>query len=297
MPDPGQLGRLRSAAARAPKAFKQMTARLARGGLALSEDQALKRAPRGFEDVDDPEIDRATRLKHMVCERKVAEASDPRAGAGRRLLRVRLGFAAVAHLGLGRPDRFAIGSPLMAEVHPDIDASCRRFIARQRIFFAASAAPGARVNFSPRGTDALAILDERTVAFLDKTGSGNETAAHLKADGRLTLMFCAFEGPPNILRLYGRGEVLRRGSQAYVDLLAGAFAGAEPLGARQIVRLHVDRVQTSCGYGAPLFEYRGERPSLDNWARAKGEDGLEAYRREKNAVSIDGLPTGVFDDA
>jgi Pyridoxamine 5'-phosphate oxidase len=183
----------------------------------------------------------------------------------------------------------------MAKVLPDIDASCREFIARQRIFFAASAAPRARVNISPRGTNALVILDERTVAYLDKTGSGNETAAHLKADGRLTLMFCAFEGPPNILRLYGRGEILPRGSVAYGDVLASAFAGAEPPGARQIVRLHVDRVQTSCGYGTPLFDYRGERPSLDNWARSKGEDGLEAYRREANVVSIDGLPTGVLD--
>ncbi len=185
----------------------------------------------------------------------------------------------------------------MAKQLPGVDSSCREFISRQRIFFAASAAPEARVNISPRGTDAFAILDERTVIFLDKTGSGNETAAHLKVDGRLTLMFCAFDGPPNILRLYGRGEVLRRGSRAYADALATAFAGVEPLGARQIVRLRVDRVQTSCGYGTPLFDYRGERPSLDNWARSKGEDGLEAYRREKNAFSIDGLPTGMFDDA
>ena len=183
----------------------------------------------------------------------------------------------------------------MAKVLPSIDAACRAFIARQRIFFAASAAPGARVNLSPRGTDLFAVLDDLTVAWLDKTGSGAETAAHLEADGRLTLMFCAFDGPPNILRLYGRGEVLRRGGEAYRAVLEGAFGGVEPAGARQIVRLHVDRVQTSCGYGVPLFDHRGERPSLDNWARAKGEDGLEAYRREKNAVSIDGLPTGLFD--
>jgi hypothetical protein len=185
----------------------------------------------------------------------------------------------------------------MGKQFPDIDASHREFIARQRIFFAASAAPGARVNLSPRGTDALAILDERTVAYLDKTGSGNETAAHLRADGRLTLMFCAFEGPPNILRLYGRGDVLHRRSRAYDEILSSAFPGAEPIGVRQIVRLRVDLVLTSCGYGTPLFAYRGERPSLDNWARSKGEDGLEAYRREKNAVSIDGLPTGLFEDA
>jgi hypothetical protein len=185
----------------------------------------------------------------------------------------------------------------MAKVLPSIDASCRDFIGRQRIFFAASAAPNARVNVSPRSTDAFAIIDERTVAFLDRTGSGAETAAHLKADGRLTIMFCAFDGPPNILRLYGRGEALRRGGEAYREILATAFGGAEPSGARLIVRLHVDRVQTSCGYGTPLFEYRGERPSLDNWARSKGEVGLEAYRKEKNAVSIDGLPTGLFEQA
>jgi len=183
-------------------------------------------------------------------------------------------------------DRF----PSLAEKH-------REFIGRQRIFFVASAAPNARVNISPRGADAFAIIDERTVAYLDRTGSGNETAAHLKADGRLTIMFCALDGPPNILRLYGRGEVLRRGSPGYAELLASAFAGAEPIGSRQIVRLDIDLVQTSCGYGTPLFDYRGERPSLDNWSRAKGEEGLEAYRRENNLVSLDGLPTGWLDQA
>ncbi len=183
----------------------------------------------------------------------------------------------------------------MAKVLPAIDAACRAFISRQRILFAASAAPGAHVNVSPRGTESFAVLDDLTVAYLDRTGSGNETAAHMKADGRLTLMFCAFDGPPNILRLYGRGEILRRGGEAYAELLASAFGGVEPAGARQIVRLHVDRVQTSCGYGVPLFNFRGERPSLDNWARAKGEDGLAAYRREKNSISIDGLPTGLLD--
>jgi hypothetical protein len=107
-------------------------------------------------------------------------------------------------------------------------------------------------------------------------------------------MFCAFDGPPNILRLYGRGEVVRRGSEAYRAILATAFAGIEPAGARQIVRLSVERVQTSCGCGTPLFDYRGERPSLDNWSRSQGEEGLVAYRRDKNMISIDGLPTGLF---
>jgi Pyridoxamine 5'-phosphate oxidase len=184
----------------------------------------------------------------------------------------------------------------MGERFPQLEPRHREFIGRQRIFFAASTAPNARVNVSPRGTDAFAVIDERAVVYLDRTGSGNETAAHLKADGRLTIMFCAFDGPPNILRLYGRGEILGRGTRAYAELLERAFGGAEPPGARQIVRLHVDLVQTSCGYGTPLFEYRGERPSLDNWSRAKGEEGLEAYRREKNLVSIDGLPTGLLDE-
>ena len=185
----------------------------------------------------------------------------------------------------------------MAKQFPSIDDAHRDFIGRQRIFFAATtAAPGARVNLSPRGTDAFAIIDARTVAYLDGTGSGNETAAHLKADGRMTMMFCAFEGPPNILRLYGRGEVLRRGSRDYSDVLASAFNGIEPPGVRQIVRLHVDLVKTSCGYGVPLFDYRAERPSIDNWALSKGEDGLDAFRREKNAYSMDGLPTGLFDE-
>jgi hypothetical protein len=184
----------------------------------------------------------------------------------------------------------------MGKQFPSLDASHRDFIDKQRIFFAASAAANARINVSPRGTDAFAIIDERTVAYLDRTGSGNETAAHLKADGRLTIMFCAFEGPPNIMRLYGRGEALRRGSRAYAELLESAFRGVEPVGARQIVRLHVDTVKTSCGYGTPLFAYRGERPSLDNWACSKGEEGLEAYRWEKNLVSIDGLRTGLLDE-
>jgi hypothetical protein len=138
---------------------------------------------------------------------------------------------------------------------------------------------------SPRGTNALAILDERTVAYLDKTGSGNETAARLKTDGRLTLMFCAFEGPPNILRLYGRGEVLSRTNPEYGEILSSKFADAEPPGARQIIRLHVDLVQTSCGYGTPLFDYRGERPSLDNWHAPKARTASKpiAGRRTPSA--------------
>jgi hypothetical protein len=184
----------------------------------------------------------------------------------------------------------------MAKQFTRIEDAHRAFIARQHVFFIASAAAGARVNLSPKGTDAFRTLDEHNVAYLDRTGSGNETAAHLRADGRLTLMFCAFEGPPSILRLYGRGRVLLRGGPGYGRVLSEAFGGEEPLGARQIVLLAVDLVQTSCGYGVPTFSYTGERASLANWEEAKGEAGLEAYRREKNARSLDGLPTGMFAD-
>jgi hypothetical protein len=181
----------------------------------------------------------------------------------------------------------------VAKQHPQIDDTLAAFIGRQRIFFAASAAAGTRINLSPRGTEALRILGPHAVCYLDQTGSGNETAAHLIADGRLTLMFCAFEGPPQILRLYGRGEVLARGTPAYAELLASRFDGVEPPGARQIVRQEVEIVQTSCGYGVPFFDFRERRPTLDRWAESKGEDGLAAYRREKNMRSMDGLPTGL----
>lgn len=168
----------------------------------------------------------------------------------------------------------------------------RTFIEKQHVFFVASAAPGSRINLSPKGLDSLRVLDERTLVYLDLTGSGNETAAHLKADGRLTFMFCAFEGPPLILRLYGRGRILARGGAAYEGLLAQHFGGEERLGARQMVRLDVELVLTSCGYAVPSLEFRSERAGLDAWAANKGVDGLIAYRREKNAISIDGLPTG-----
>lgn len=170
----------------------------------------------------------------------------------------------------------------------------RQFIERQHIFFNASAAAAGHVNVSPRDGAALRVLDANTVVYLDRTGSGNETAAHMLADGRLTLMFCAFEGPPLILRLYGQGHILPRHSAVYDDLLASHFDNTEPLGARQMVRLEIDLVQTSCGFGVPLFEYVGERDQLTRWAEAKGEDGLEDYWREKNLRSIDGLPTGLL---
>ena len=185
----------------------------------------------------------------------------------------------------------------MAKQFAAIGDDHRAFILRQRIFFVASAAEGSRVNMSPRSTDSLRVLGPGRVAYLDRTGSGNETAAHLKAGGRMTIMLCAFEGPPSIMRLYGAGRVHTRRSAAFRTLLEAWFAGPIPLGTRQIVTLDVSMVQTSCGYGVPLLNYERERDGMDRWAEKKGEAGIEAYWREKNLASIDGLPTGLLEDA
>lgn len=171
------------------------------------------------------------------------------------------------------------------------------FIARQKIFFTASAAAESRINISPREASAVRVLDERTVCYLDQTGSGAETAAHLRADGRLTLMFCSFEKAPLILRLYGRGHNHLRGTPAYDDFLVRAYGAEETPGARQIVVLAVEGVQTSCGYGVPFFDFVAEREQLKTWAAAAGPDTIAAYRASKNVRSIDGLPTGFAPEA
>jgi hypothetical protein len=181
----------------------------------------------------------------------------------------------------------------MAKQFASIEPAHRAFIAEQHIFFTASAAATGRVNISPRGADAFRVLGPNAVAYLDETGSGNETAAHLRLSGRLTIMFCGFASVPMILRLYGQGRTLPRGTADYDALLESAFGNQEPPGARQIVRLDVEMVQPSCGYGVPLFDYREERPTLRRWAAAKGPDGVAAYRHEKNLFSIDGFPTGL----
>jgi hypothetical protein len=182
----------------------------------------------------------------------------------------------------------------MAQHFDHIPAAMQAFITRQHVFFTASATADSRINLSPKGSDCLRVLSDRAVVYLDQTGSGNETAAHIRADGRLTIMFCAFEGAPMILRLYGRGRVLPRGTAAYAALLASAFGGEEPPGARQIIALDVGSVQTSCGFSVPLMAFQDDRETLKNWARRKGEDGIRAYWRDKNAVTIDGLPTGLL---
>jgi predicted pyridoxine 5'-phosphate oxidase superfamily flavin-nucleotide-binding protein len=163
------------------------------------------------------------------------------------------------------------------------------FIARQKVFFVATQAPGGRINLSPKGLDSLRVLDDRTVAYLDLTGSGAETAAHLRVDPRMTLMLCSFGIDALILRLYGKGESVRSADARWAGL-AARFP--EYPGTRQFVVLHVASVQTSCGAGLPLMGYAGERGTLTEWARKKGPEGIAEYRRQKNARSIDGLETG-----
>lgn len=185
----------------------------------------------------------------------------------------------------------------MAAVHPGITDTLRTWISEQPIFFVGTAplTGDGHVNVSPKGLDSLRVVDESTVRYLDLLGSGAETAAHVFENGRITLMFCAFQGPPRILRLFGRGSVHTRGSEGYEHRVADF--GDVPRSARAIVEVSVDRVQTSCGFGVPLMDLVGQRDRLVAWGDAKTDDELEAYRSEKNAVSIDGLPSLAYPSA
>jgi len=176
----------------------------------------------------------------------------------------------------------------MATIYDSITPELADFIARQPIYFVATApkAENGHVNLSPKGIDSFRVLSPTEVVYLDLTGSGNETAAHLAENGRITIMFCAFEGNPRILRLYGRGRTVLPGTKEYEPLLA--LFPAYP-GIRQIVTAGITRVQTSCGFGVPLMEFVCQRDTLARWAEKQGEEGLAEYRKRKNAVSIDGL--------
>jgi predicted pyridoxine 5'-phosphate oxidase superfamily flavin-nucleotide-binding protein len=178
----------------------------------------------------------------------------------------------------------------MGKVLDRIDDDVREFIAAQQLYFVATAPSGAdgHVNLSPKGhADTFAVIDEHTVAYLDLTGSGAETAAHLRDNGRITVMFCAFAGQPNILRLFGTGRVVPLGDPGF-DELAALFPAR--IGARAVIVIDVQRVQNSCGYAVPLYAFSGQRDLLEKWADARAGDRLTAYRAEKNAASIDGLP-------
>ncbi len=179
----------------------------------------------------------------------------------------------------------------MAKFMDRLDDHLTAFIREQRMFFVATAPGQGRVNLSPKGMDTFRVLAPDHVGYLDLTGSGNETAAHLLENGRLTFMFCAFSGAPLILRLYGKGHVVRDGDTEW-SVSRPAF-GRELPGERQLVMMRIESVQTSCGFGVPLFQHTGDREQLVHWAEKKGPQGLNSYRMEKNRTSIDGAPTGM----
>ena len=182
---------------------------------------------------------------------------------------------------------------VMAKFFNSIEDRHAEFIEKQHMFFVASAPLSAsgHVNLSPKGSDCFRILSPHKVAYMDIIGSGNETSAHLLENGRITFMFCAFDGPPNIMRLYGHGYTVLPGHAEWDDLSAQFKL---VLATRQIIVADIDMVQTSCGFSVPYYSYEGERDHAEKWALNKGEDGLENYKAEKNRISLDGLPTAMF---
>jgi hypothetical protein len=181
----------------------------------------------------------------------------------------------------------------MGKFFDTITDSHRAFIHKQKLFFTASAplSESGHVNLSPKGIDSFRVLSDRRVAYMDIVGSGNETSAHILENGRLTIMFCAFDGAPNILRLYGKGYTVLPGDEGWENL---AQHFDIQLATRQIIVSDIHMVQTSCGFSVPLYDYKGERDHAQKWAENKGPEGLEVYKSDKNRVSMDGLPTSLY---
>lgn len=181
----------------------------------------------------------------------------------------------------------------MSKQIPSITADLHDFIKNQKIFFVATAAQEGRINLSPKGHDTLRILNANKLVWLNLTGSGNETAAHVLKNDRMTIMFCAFEGKPLILRIYGHAKIYHERDdefQKHINLFE------ENTGSRQIIVLDVDSVQTSCGYSIPFMDFKEERSMLNSWSKKQGKDKIKNYWQEKNTKSIDGLETNILDD-
>jgi hypothetical protein len=175
----------------------------------------------------------------------------------------------------------------IAQLTPEL----KEFISAQKIFFVGTAMREGIVNISPKGMDSFRVLGDNRVMWLNVTGSGNETATHLQETDRITIMFCAFEGKPLILRLYGKGKVYHQFDAAwneYINLFPNIA------GARQLIDIEVEIVQTSCGMAVPFMDYNREREELKNWAEKKGEEGIKEYWQQKNVTSFDGHETGIF---
>jgi len=181
----------------------------------------------------------------------------------------------------------------MSRFYETIDFKFREFIEEQSLFIVATAPEEGRVNTSPKGMDTFRVLSDNRVAYLDLTGSGNETASHVKQNGRITFMFMSFGSKPMILRLYGTAKVVQPADPDWTELIAHFD---DIPGTRQIFDAEITSVQTSCGFGIPEFEMKKERPTLRKWSLAKGADGMADYWEEKNLESIDGLPTGLSFD-
>lgn len=182
----------------------------------------------------------------------------------------------------------------MAKFFSELNENLREFIARQHIYFHATAPRDGRINLSPKGLDTFRILSDQRVGYLDLTGSECETAAHLAENGRLTIMFCSFDAKPLIVRLYGQGSVVRPRDPQWQELRSNF---ADVPGARQIVLLDIDSIMTTCGFAVPLYEFQGHREQLNDFVLKMGPDRMDEYRRERNQTSIDGLPTYLLADS
>ena len=174
-----------------------------------------------------------------------------------------------------------------------ITPELKEFIEKQKIFFVGTAAATGRVNISPKGTDSFRVIDQNKIVWLNLTGSGNETAAHLLKNDRMTILFCAFEGKPLILRLYGNAKIYHERDTEF-HTFSGLFP--ENVGARQIIEMEVDLVQTSCGYAVPFMDFKEERTVLNSWAEKQGKENIEAYWKNKNTTSIDGFETKILEE-
>ncbi len=185
----------------------------------------------------------------------------------------------------------------MGKQYDSIDENIQRWMARQKMFFVGSAplAGDGLINISPKGHDALRVLDERTLAYLDFGGSGAETIAHIRENGRIVIMMCAFDGPPKIFRFYGHGEIITPLDNAFAELAAGFEVPG--VGTRAIIKIHVERIQDSCGYGIPNYDFTGHRDSSQNWLKTHDVASIRDYQVAKNLNSLDGLPAMTEDEA
>ena len=180
----------------------------------------------------------------------------------------------------------------MSKFYTKITSRLQKFIEVQKIFFVATTPNSGRINLSPKGMDSFRVINENRVLWLNVTGSGNETAAHLNENKRITIMFCSFEKVPNILRLYGKGKEIKPNDATWNKVIS---LFSETPGTRQIFDITIESAQTSCGMSIPFYEFKGERNDLNNWAENQGEENIKQYWENKNQTSIDGLPTNILE--